>query len=929
VGTPATARAKAELELRRRNVDRSANPFAEYQFAPIRYITEKLKWYPWAGGADHPGQVEVVQAYELALLQLHERYDYEQGNKRIDELQHWRPGQVIKNRIRVEAGHTVGKCGIITDMITTSDGKRQTMGELVGKSFLLPTLVDGRVIHVPAHAELNKLEPVYKLTTDKGRTITRNAHHPLWAATGVFQLSKRPVVNVRGWTPVSDLAPGDLVAVAECLPEPDMPICMPLAEVKLLAYLIGDGGTSRNSVRFSQKEGAQLTEFKDCAEAIGCVVEYVDQYDYILYGRTRRIGRDNPALNLCRKHGLQGKTALQKRIPSAIFQLPNHQLSIFLSRLYSTDGWATSSQSGSVEIGYGSSCLLLIRDIQELLLRFGVHANIFYKQKVKSWALSINNRLDVHHFIEKIGIFGKESATDRVKEACAHRVESHDRATSDRPYRPRWQHKNAEPGTRWEKVESIEYVGEEWTVAIEVPNHHTYLTEFWEHNTRIAAGLFSHFFDCFAPAIIYTFAPGYDQINDLLWKEIRTDRRTNEMPGRVLETPELKLNSNYFAKGRATNDSHGRGTERMQGQHGKYLMFILDEAEGVADFVYKAVESMASGGIVIVLMLANPRTRTSMFYRQRVREDVSNFRISCVHHPNVLADREIVPGAVRRDYVENMIATNAETVDEHNPDDHTFELPWRPGVIYKPDAECMFRVLGVPPANMSDNTLITMGRYEAACKAVPVSVEPAKARIGVDVARYGTDNGTIYVKHDGRIWRHKQISGQDTNAYRNAIMDVCRWLQVQGVVDLQVRVDGGGGYASGNIDTLKIDEDFHAMFKVVRLYEVHNNGEASNKAKYADKGTEMYAEAAETITGYAVINPPPQLEQDLTDRRYGFVNKAGVTVKKLEEKDAFKKRNDRSPDDGDGFVLAGSPDHIFAGQPPTPFVQGSAKIRQR
>lgn len=193
--------------------------------------------------------------------------------------------------------------------------------------------------------------------------------------------------------------------------------------------------------------------------------------------------------------------------------------------------------------------------------------------------------------------------------------------------------------------------------------------------TKLAAGIFSHYFDCFAPSIVYTFAPTAPQINDLLWKEIRTDRRENGLPGRVLEIPELKYKANHFAKGRATSDSHGRGTERVQGQHGKYLLFILDEAEGVADFVYKAVESMASGGIAIVLMLANPRTRTSLFYRQRTRDDVQNFRISCLHHPNVLANREIIPGAVRRDYVTGMLKENAEIVHEHNDDDHTFELP--------------------------------------------------------------------------------------------------------------------------------------------------------------------------------------------------------------------------------------------------------------
>ena len=430
--------------------------------------------------------------------------------------------------------------------------------------------------------------------------------------------------------------------------------------------------------------------------------------------------------------------------------------------------------------------------------------------------------------------------------------------------------------------------------------------------TKISSGIFSHFFDTCPPAIIYSFAPSYEQINDLLWKEIRTDRRTANLPGRVLEVPELKLGGNHFAKGRATNDSHGRGTERVQGQHGKYLMFIVDEAEGVADFVFDAIESMSSGGIAIVLMLANPRARTSKFYKQRTREDVANFRISCVWHPNVLADREVVPGAVRREYVENMVRDHCEIVGAHNADQHTFELPWRPGVIYKPDAECMFRVLGIAPANLSDNTFVTVGRYEAACKREPVSHEPTKARIGIDVARYGTDAGTIYCQHDGAVWREASIQGQDTNAYLDKLRLLLERLHANGVTCVDIRVDGGGGYASGIIDPLKIDMGLRKKFSDVILREVHNNGEPSDKDGYSDLGTEMYAQAGETIKGIAIRRPPPLLESDLTERTFRFVNKSGVSVKKLTDKEQFKAKHGRSPDDGDGFVLCVAPDHIFA-----------------
>lgn len=428
--------------------------------------------------------------------------------------------------------------------------------------------------------------------------------------------------------------------------------------------------------------------------------------------------------------------------------------------------------------------------------------------------------------------------------------------------------------------------------------------------TKLSSGLVNHFFDAFVPSIIYTFAPSWEQIHDLLWKEIKADRRGKGLPGRILDL-ELKVSDDHFAKGRATNNSGGQGTERAQGQHGEYLMFVLDEAEGIPQFVFDAVESMASGGIVIVLLLANPRTRSSPFHKVRTSSNVANFRLSCLYHPNVLADREIVPGAVKRDYVIGMVEKHCQVTATHNEDEHTFELPWEPGVIYRPDTEFLFRVLGIAPKNLTDNTLISTGRFEAACKREPEIQSPKVAWMGADVARFGSDIGTLYIRHIGRVWRAARFSKQNTNAYAGEIKRQAEALRDAGVEFLYIRIDGGGGFGGGVIDRLIADTDLAGWFREIHLSEVHNNGVPYNGEAYADLVTEMYAEAAETLKGIFVDNPPSELEEDLTARCYDWGNKSGIAVKRLEPKDKFKKRLGRSPDDGDGFVLCVAPEYLF------------------
>ena len=101
-----------------------ANPdLARYQFEPEAYIQDKLGWTPWRGAAGEggevaiPGQADILDAYALALRQMHEKSAWEQGEILPGDLQYWQPGQAIQNYIRVEAGHTVGKTKLSSGLV--------------------------------------------------------------------------------------------------------------------------------------------------------------------------------------------------------------------------------------------------------------------------------------------------------------------------------------------------------------------------------------------------------------------------------------------------------------------------------------------------------------------------------------------------------------------------------------------------------------------------------------------------------------------------------------------------------------------------------------------------------------------------------------------------------------------------------------------
>lgn len=74
--------------------------------------------------------------------------------------------------------------------------------------------------------------------------------------------------------------------------------------------------------------------------------------------------------------GLWGKGSRAEFIPAEVFCLPEPQLALFLNRLFATDGWATVLGEGQTQLGYALVSERLARQVQHLLLRFGILASL-------------------------------------------------------------------------------------------------------------------------------------------------------------------------------------------------------------------------------------------------------------------------------------------------------------------------------------------------------------------------------------------------------------------------------------------------------------------------------------------------------------------------------------------------------------------------
>ena len=138
------------------------------------------------------------------------------------------------------------------------------------------------------------------------------------------------------------------------------------------------------------------------------------------------------------------------RVPPAVFRLPPEQLRLFLGRLFSAGGQAPDAPHAEVE--FRSASETLVRDVQELLLKLGILGHIARKSEA-AWAFAIDPPAE--------------------------------QMNQNRPGRGLWRHREAPFRMRWERVTAVESAGVEATVAVEVPDYHTFLSTFWEHNTHL------------------------------------------------------------------------------------------------------------------------------------------------------------------------------------------------------------------------------------------------------------------------------------------------------------------------------------------------------------------------------------------------------------------------------------------------------------
>ena len=390
------------------------------------------------------------------------------------------------------------------------------------------------------------------------------------------------------------------------------------------------------------------------------------------------------------------------------------------------------------------------------------------------------------------------------------------------------------------------------------------------------------------PAIVLSTAPTFRQVRHLLWRQVRAlyRRAADRLGGKMLDT-RWELADDRYAMGLSAD-----GADQFQGFHCANMFIVVDEAAGVSDTIFEAVETLMTSAQPKLLLLGNP-TRAQGAFHRAFHQESSIYRtitMSALESPNVAAGRVVIPGL-----------TTAEWVAERQ-------------AIWGEDSRLYrSRVLGEFP-EQDEDSLLTTAQIEAAAGGTPLPPPPPESLsplsaflteyvqssgpppavtspvvIAVDVARYGISSSVILVRRGDSVADMQVFNQMNTVALEGKIVNATRkWMPDALILD-------GGGIGGPVVDQIR-DQG-------IAVHEF--NGATPplwDETNYANRRAEGYAALQNRFQkGNIRIPRDPGLMQELSTLRL-TTDRRGRML--MESKVDLRLRGQRSPDKADALMMA-------------------------
>lgn len=423
--------------------------------------------------------------------------------------------------------------------------------------------------------------------------------------------------------------------------------------------------------------------------------------------------------------------------------------------------------------------------------------------------------------------------------------------------------------------------------------------------THLAGGLVNWFFDSRANSITLTTAPTDRQVKDLLWKEVRKQRRGR--PGIAgPQMPRLEYAPDYFAHGYTARDANS-----FQGHHAERMLFVFDEAVAVEPPFWEAVESMFGGQDHAWLCIFNPTDTSSQAYAEELSGNWTVISVSMLEHPNVVAESQgqppPYPAAIRYARVDELVRRWCTPLaSDETPKATDIEWPFGSGRWWRPGPIAESRMLGRWPSQATYNVWSDAAWSQAETIELPEGDNPVE--IGCDVARFGDDMTEIHVRRGPVALHHEAHNGWDTTQTAGRLKELAReWAQYCGMearyVLIKIDDDGVGGGVVDQNSTPDPNE-------VYNFCPISAASKAIDPERYPNRRSELWFAVAERANEgrLSLSRLEPDIRRELRRQAMAPTWKLDSDGRRVvEAKDVTKKRLKRSPDGMDALNLSHSP----------------------
>jgi len=367
-------------------------------------------------------------------------------------------------------------------------------------------------------------------------------------------------------------------------------------------------------------------------------------------------------------------------------------------------------------------------------------------------------------------------------------------------------------------------------------------------------------------------APSQHQLFDILWAEISKWLRRSELLSRVFKWTQTKVSlrgheEEWFAVARTSKPEPGKPTaEGLQGFHADHLLFVVDEASGVADQIVGAAMGALTNKDARILLASNPTRRSGHFFNiintSLEERDTKPWFIKFVSSEDA--------SHVAPEFIQTIVTTYGKNSDNYR-----------------------FRVLGLPPKAEAAALITPEQMFDAHQRQCDEDREDGEVVLSCDPARYGDDDCVWYLRR-GLVFKERHsFHGLDTVQATKIGLDLFETNAADKYFIDEI------GLGAGVYDHTK--EALRKKSLSNRVRGINVGSKAQDDISFYNLRAELYMQARQLIDAVSIPFVTELLDQELTSIKYGWDSKDKRI--KIQSKDDIKKELKRSPNDADSFVL--------------------------